>query len=101
MRVEILHVPDCPHVAVLLARLADALTDPPAIARRTVTTIDEAEATGMRGSPTLLVDGADPFAPADAAPSLSCRLYRDHTGASEPAPTVTELRAALHDAMSR
>ncbi|MFJ6621584.1 alkylmercury lyase family protein [Kitasatospora sp. NPDC091335] len=37
---------------------------------------DEAEATrlGMCGSPTILIDGTDPFPPPGAVPSLSCRL---------------------------
>ena len=29
----------------------------------------------MTGSPTLLVDGADPFARPGQPPSISCRLY--------------------------
>ncbi|MCX4965819.1 hypothetical protein OHA98_13415 [Streptomyces sp. NBC_00654] len=42
---------------------------------------DEAQAAerGMNGSPTVLLDGVDPFAPAGAVPSVSCRLYREGT----------------------
>ncbi|MFE2864874.1 alkylmercury lyase family protein [Embleya sp. NPDC059259] len=58
---------------------------------------DEAEATrrGMTGSPTVLIDGVDPFAPAGAVPSVSCRLYRDADGRTEGAPSVQALRRAL------
>lgn len=35
---------------------------------------------GMYGSPTLLIDGADPFAEPTSAPTMSCRLYRDNSG---------------------
>jgi hypothetical protein len=40
----------------------------------------EAVRAGMHGSPTLLIDGVDPFAEPRARPSLSCRLYRDPAG---------------------
>jgi hypothetical protein len=58
---------------------------------------DEREATeaGMHGSPTLLVDGADPFAEPGQPPSLSCRMYRDASGRAGPVPSVKELRRAL------
>jgi hypothetical protein len=53
----------------------------------------------MHGSPTVLVDGADPFAAQSGSageqlPSVSCRLY-DNGGVLEGAPSVAELRAAL------
>src|SRR5262249_10782712 len=58
---------------------------------------DEAQAArwGMRGSPTVLVDGIDPFAVAEAAPSVSCRLYRGADGSVDGAPSVTDLHRAL------
>ena len=46
----------------------------------------------MYGSPTLLIDGVDPFAEPGQPPSMSCRLYRDDDGRhircaiSRPAP---------------
>ncbi len=46
---------------------------------------------GTQGSPTLLIDGAAPF----AAPSPSCRLYQDAVGLAGPAPSVQALRHAL------
>jgi hypothetical protein len=49
----------------------------------------------MPGSPTLLVDGVDPFAAAHQAPSLSCRLYTDETGGICGAPSLAQLRTAL------
>jgi hypothetical protein len=49
----------------------------------------------MHGSPTLLVDGSDPFAAPGEPPSLSCRLYRDASGRIGPVPSVEELRRAL------
>jgi hypothetical protein len=49
----------------------------------------------MHGSPTLLIDGVDPFAGPDQPPSLSCRLYRDEAGRAGGAPSVQALRQAL------
>ena len=40
----------------------------------------EAAEAGMRGSPTLLINGVDPFAAPGQAPGLACRLYRDAAG---------------------
>ncbi|MEU9716219.1 alkylmercury lyase family protein [Streptomyces sp. NPDC085524] len=49
----------------------------------------------MTGSPTVLLDGVDPFAPEGAVPSVSCRLYRDADGMVSGAPSVAALGQAL------
>lgn len=93
MVITVLAVPGCPHASLLVARLRAALDDPAA----EVDLVLVADATGgpvMPGSPTLLLDGVDPF-PVDAAPSLSCRLYPHADGTVEGAPSVAELRAVL------
>ena len=99
MQLTVLVVPDCPHASLLDQRLAAALTDQPdvTVTRRTVTDLDQAEQWGMRGSPTLLVDGTDPFA-AGQWPSLSCRLYRGPDGQADGAPSVEALRDAIERA---
>jgi len=98
VRIRILHVSDCPYVAVLRQRLDDLLTDGPLdvqVVSEVVDSEDAAAAAGMAGSPTLLVDGADPFAEGEPAPSLSCRLYRDESGRRDRAPSTAQLRRAL------
>jgi hypothetical protein len=40
----------------------------------------------MHGSPTLLVNGKDPFGPPDASPAIACRMYRGEDGRLEGAP---------------
>src|SRR5262249_27212365 len=97
MKLQILHVPDCPNLAVLTARLDQVLRGRSAagIDQATVADQDEAAALAMTGSPTLLVDGLDPFAEAGAVPSVSCRLYIDETGAVAGAPSTSQLRAVL------
>lgn len=97
MRLEILHVPDCPNASALTDRLDAALAGRRDVAIESHEVRDQAEAAvrRMTGSPTLLVDGADPFAVAGQAPSLSCRLYADEAGVLSGAPTLDQLRAAL------
>jgi hypothetical protein len=95
MKLQILQVPDCPNAAVLAARLAGAWPDL-TVTREIVTTAHDATRLGMTGSPTLLADGTDPFARPGQNPSISCRLYRDEQGRAVPAPSLGQLRAALH-----
>jgi hypothetical protein len=97
MLVQVLTVQDCPSGPVLDDRLAEVLagrTDV-TVERRVIDTAADAELLGMHGSPTVLVDGHDPFAGPDAPASLSCRLYRDADGRSEGAPSREELRRVL------
>jgi hypothetical protein len=98
MKLEILQVPDCPNAAVLAARLAELAGAWPdlTVTREIVTTAHDAGRLGMAGSPTLLADGTDPFAHPGQGPSISCRLYRDEEGHAVPAPSLGQLRAALH-----
>lgn len=65
------------------------------VRRRQVADERQAAEAGMHGSPTLLIDGVDPFGAPDQAPSLSCRLYRDEAGRPGGAPSVQALRQAL------
>ena len=92
MKLEVLHVPDCPNLALLLERLAE-VTDLP-ITTRVIESDADAARFGMAGSPTLLIDGVDPFA-APGEFSLACRLYRDEVGRIVAAPSVERLREAL------
>lgn len=49
---------------------------------------------GFRGSPTVLVDGVDPFADDNAPVGLACRLYQTKQGLAG-SPTLSELRQAI------
>lgn len=55
---------------------------------------EEAEAVGFLGSPTILIDGHDPFAGAEDQPGLACRVYETPEGRAG-SPTIEQLRAAL------
>ena len=75
---SLLTVPGCPNGPVMLERLAEVLADYPDARVTRLVVHDEADALrlGLHGSPTLLVNGIDPFsAPGDPA-SVSCRVYR-------------------------
>lgn len=96
MDVTLLYFEDCPNWRVTDRRLAAIAADHPEVTMRhqRVETVDEAERLSFRGSPAVLVDGADVFAEPDAAIGLSCRVYRTADGLAG-APTVEQLRAAL------
>ncbi|MCK2244173.1 MULTISPECIES: alkylmercury lyase family protein [unclassified Crossiella] len=100
MKLRILAVPDCPNLAPLRQRLAEVLAGRAdvTVTIEIISTVEQATRTGMRGSPTLLVNGADPFAEPGQPPSVSCRLYRDEHGSPTGAPTLSQLRAALTNA---
>src|SRR5215472_15896361 len=89
MDLTVLAVPDCPNAPVLERRLAAAMAGRPSVTvtRRVITGQAEAEWWQMHGSPTLLLNGRDPFAGPDAAPALACRLYRGEGGRFDGAPT--------------
>jgi hypothetical protein len=100
MELTMLAVPGCPNAAALEERLAAVLADYPdaVVRRRQVADEQEAAGTGMVGSPTLLINGTDPFAVPGQAPVLSCRLYRDAAGRLAGAPSVEDSRRALEQA---
>lgn len=100
MELTVLTVPDCPHGPMLEERLAEVLAGHARIpvTRRVITDAAEAARWGMRGSPTLLIDGVDPFADASTPASLSCRMYRAPGGHVEGAPSVAALHQVLRNA---
>lgn len=93
-KLEVLHVRDCPNLLPLLERLAEVADLP--VSTHVIESEADAARFGMAGSPTLLVDGIDPFAAAGGCEcGLACRLYRDDAGRIISAPSVEQLRAAL------
>ena len=100
MRVEVLTIPDCPNGPVARQHLAQALAGRPdvMVEHRVITTSEEAVRFEMHGSPTILIDGRDPFAEPGTAASLACRLYLDTDGRARGAPSAGQLREAMADA---
>lgn len=64
------------------------------VERRLVSTVEEAEAARFRGSPTILIDGEDPFASGDELFGLACRLYQTPHGPAG-SPTTEQLESML------
>ncbi len=94
VKVEVLHVPDCPNLAPMVERLRQ-VTDLP-VTTRQIRTDAEAAAAGMTGSPTLLINGADPFRTSSGCDcAVACRIYRDEHGQAVPVPSIAQLRDAL------
>jgi Alkylmercury lyase len=100
MQLTILAVPGCPNAPVLGDRLAAVLDGRAgvSVSRQVISDEGEAARCGMHGSPTLLIDGVDPFAEPGQPPSLSCRLYRDENGQVSGAPSPGLLRQAIEQA---
>jgi hypothetical protein len=97
MELTVLAVPGCPNAPELERRLATALAGRPGVTvtRQVIASAAEAARWGMHGSPTLLINGHDPFAEPGAAPALACRLYRGEDGRLAGAPTTAALRRVL------
>lgn len=98
MEIVVQCIEDCPNRELALARLREALTrlGTQGADVRCVEVRDAGadDARGFRGSPTVLIDGRDPFPGDDAAATLSCRRYVTEHGA-EGAPSVHQLVEAL------
>ena len=103
MDIDLLYLAACPNHAIARARVQIALdrTHLAAVVReREVQSSEEAARLGMRGSPTILIDGHDPFAGGADPAALSCRLYRGDPGFGG-APTVEQLVEALGNGQGR
>lgn len=84
----------CPNWRVVGERLRELLGTNAVIEYRLVESQEDAQQLGFRGSPTILVDGVDPFAKADEPVGLACRIYLTAEG-REGAPSMDQLRKAV------
>jgi hypothetical protein len=106
--VELLWWEGCPSTDRALDELRAALCDVGLanvdVRMREITTDEDALEMQFAGSPTILIDGADPLVPdaGDGAPiGLSCRVYRRRDGRISPTPDPDDLREALRRAAVR
>jgi len=86
----------CPNWTVAATRLAEIAQDQPdlTVKRLLVESVEQAEAIGFRGSPSMVVNGADLFPDPNATVGLACRIYVTPDGLAG-APTMEQLRSAL------
>ena len=97
MDIELLTVPDCRNAEAAVQLIATAVADTRVKATVTHTVIaseDEARQRGFTGSPTILLNGSDPFAGQRETVALSCRLYWTPDG-PRGVPGLRDLRRAL------
>ena len=98
MRVELLYFDGCPNWTVADKRLAEPLKASGRadieVYRRRVETVEQAEELEFLGSPTIRVDGIDPFADSGARVGLACRVYAGPGGLSG-SPTTAQLLEVL------
>ena len=93
MEIRIQYFDGCPNwkdAQEALSRLAPDAH----ITLQAVETSEEAQRVGFRGSPTILVDGTDPWADMNAPVGLSCRVFQTETGLAG-LPSKTQLEQAL------
>lgn len=91
--IEVLYIADCPTWEATRDLVERVAGRPPAV--RLIASADEAEAIGFAGSPTVLVDGVDPWADQTSRVGLACRMYRLPGGGFAPGPSEEMVRAAL------
>ena len=92
--IEILHIAECPTWEAT-RDLVERVTGEP-VAARLVSSPEEAEALGFTGSPTVLVDGVDPWGDHQTSRvGLACRIYRLPDGGLAGGPTEAMVRLVL------
>jgi glutaredoxin len=95
MDVTLLYFDSCPNwrtTEAILSRLSSEY-DFDLQAQR-IDNLEEAQQLAFRGSPTVLIDGVDPFFDPSAVVGMSCRLYRSPDGLAG-SPTEEMLRQVL------
>jgi hypothetical protein len=97
MDIALLYFDGCPNHAETLAMLNELLSEAGwdgDVQFINVDTQQRAEELSFRGSPTVLINGDDPFLDTEAPFGLSCRIYPTDDG-YRGTPPESELRAAI------
>ena len=96
VKVTLLYFHGCPNWQETETRVREALRlvgAPPSLLELVrVPTVDAAERLRFRGSPTVLIDGEDPFANASAPVGLSYGCSRRPRGCAGPRPSRSSSR---------
>lgn len=98
MRITIQYFDGCPHWRLADERVRKVLRDVPAgdvaLDYELIDSPETAERVGFHGSPTILVDGRDPFATGTEPAGMSCRVFSTEDG-PQGAPTEAQLERLL------
>lgn len=97
MDITLQYFDDCPNWKIT-DRYIQALIDEQgldaAVHYQLINTPEAAAEHGFRGSPSVLIDGIDPFAEPGAPVGLSCRVYVTDSGPAG-SPTLHQLQQAI------
>jgi hypothetical protein len=97
VNIELLYFEGCPNWRTVEERLASLQPELGfTLTRRLVSTSEDAERLGFRGSPTILVDGVDPFVSGIEPGVFACRVYQTPDGPAG-SPTVGQLKDAVSE----
>ncbi|MDQ2757854.1 MAG: thioredoxin family protein [Actinomycetota bacterium] len=97
MDVTVLYFGGCPSWQTAIERVRAASTRTGVQVRvrtQAVESNEDADRLGFTGSPTILLDGIDPFARPGEVSALACRMYTTPDGLAG-SPTVDQLVDAL------
>jgi len=94
-RVTIQYFDECAHWKLADGRVQQVLRDlsrtDVKVEHQRIESPEQAARTGFHGSPTILVDGRDPFATGAEPVGMICRIYLTNEG-RQGAPTESQLR---------
>lgn len=98
MRIEVLHIGDCPNWEAAGGRIREALAElrdtTTTVEFRLLSTPEQAALVPFAGSPTITVDGEDPFPSDGRTTDLACRIYFTPNGVAG-LPTAKQLIEAI------
>ena len=97
MNVTLQYFDSCPHWKIADQRLRDVISSNELdvdLAYQLVESAEEAERFGFHGSPSILIDGVDPFANEDTQVGYACRVYSTDTG-DVGSPSIEQIAVAL------
>jgi hypothetical protein len=98
MKITIQYFDGCPHWKLADERVRHVLRDfsshDVTLEYQFIDSPETADQLGFHGSPTILIDGLDPFLTGVEQVGMSCRVFRTEDGI-QGAPTEAELRKLL------
>jgi hypothetical protein len=98
MRIELLHIDECPNTVQAQERLETALTtlgrSNIPVHTRLLKSASDTTDTGFAGSPTITLNGSDIFPTGAPANELACRIYATPSGLAG-LPTLNQITEAL------
>ncbi|HUY56296.1 MAG TPA: hypothetical protein VMV12_00505 [Candidatus Micrarchaeaceae archaeon] len=98
MEITVLYVEHCPHLKPLMRDLRELLAgrDGVVLTLQTIRADAAAQPIAFHGSPTILLDGQDPFPGGAASQSLACRRFETENGI-QGFPSHQQLVEALRE----